>query len=199
MGFIRELLDSCPLCGGTCKDPLKHGKPGEIDKLGHRNAVLHGYTDEDTGPNTNLGNAAYQPTREEMNDFFSAMQARYTRMMSDRVFDYSHPVDEYGPQGSPGSTVVLASITLQPDYDMPERIEKITYSIPVGTTLASVLLGQRLIILYQGAALAVPVVGYLSTGIIINSDDPRIFTCTGSTGVPYFGLSGWALTRGQFS
>lgn len=181
----------CQECGG------KKGRVQTGGELGSRNAILRGYTDEDTGPNT-VGHVPAIRTKEQVDTYFNAMQARYARMMADRVFDTSHPVDEYGPPGSPNA-VVVSTFTIQPDYDMPERIENICYSIPVGTTLATLQLGQRLIVLYQGAALAAPLVSFIAAGCILNSDDPRIYSSTGSTGTPYIGLSGYAITRGQFS
>lgn len=119
-------------------------------------------------------------------------------MLADKGFDYTHPVDEYAPQGTPGP---VQSLTIQSDYDMPERIETILVVIPVGATSALLQLGQRSIQYYSGAALTTPlVVSNHVSGIIINSDDPRILTFTGTiTSQPYLGLTGYALTRGQFS
>ena len=87
----------CNSCGHTC---IK-GKP---TPLGYRNAVLPGYTDTDTGPNTR-GDQVSPLTEKQVDLYFQAMQARYMRMMSDQVFDYSHPVDEYGPVGTVGTVV----------------------------------------------------------------------------------------------
>ena len=180
-----------------------NGKPGTVRKLGHRNAELTGYTDRDVSENTaGHAHAEHPLTAEGVSMFFDAMQAKYARLASDRLFDYTHPVDEYAPQGAPNTlanALVFQTISWQADYDMPERIEHISYSIPLGTTYCTLQLGQRLIVLYQGAALTTPIVGSIFTGIVINADDERVFTCTGATGTGYIGVAGWALTRGQFS
>jgi hypothetical protein len=166
-------------------------------KMGNRNAELTGYTDQDTGPNT-VGEEVKPLSVAGAQAMIAAQLLRYQRMQADHMFDYSHPFDEYGPPGSPDA-VVVSTFQIQPDYDMPERVEHIAYSVPVGTTFASVQLGQRLIVLYQGTALVTPLVGALFTGIILNATDNRIVTFTGATGTGYLGLAGFALTRGQFS
>jgi hypothetical protein len=165
------------------------GKPA-----GNRNSVLAGYTDTDE--NRPEGHSTRTLTPPEIAMLAQVEQLRYGRMQDNRLFDHSHPVDEYGPPGNPGPVV---SFLIQPDYDMPEKIDNIVYVIPVGTTLASIQLGQRTINLYQGAALTTPIASFLPIGCILNSDDPRQCTFTGATGQPYVGLSGFALTRGQFS
>jgi hypothetical protein len=127
--------------------------------------------------------------------------AHMMKMIRDQAFDYTHPVDEYAPQG--GNQVIPANgiITVQSDYDMPEKIESVLVIVPVGATSAALQLGQRLLTLYAGAALTAPLLWTVPyAGIILNSDDPRILTMTGGlTSPPYLGLTGYALTRGQFS
>jgi hypothetical protein len=184
------------LYGGTASRP--HDTV-EYKRMGPRNGQLAGYTDRDTGPNTENAQAVKPLTAEGVQAYFSAQQLRYLRMLSDQVYDRSHPVDEFGPPGS-ADAVVVNNFTIQPDYDMPERIEEIAYSIPVGCTFAAIQLGQRYIVLYSGAALAVQLTGYLKTGVILNATDNRNVIMTGAlTTSPYVGLSGFALTRGQFS
>lgn len=175
------------------------GVPGRLTPMGNRNNKIEGYTDRDTGPNT-TGEAVEPLSAEKVVAFFEAMQARYARMTSDQLFDFSHPVDEYGPQG--GNAVITNTVSLQPDYDMPEKIDGVLVIIPVGATAASLQLGQRILNLYTGAALTTPLIPVIPApaGIILNSDDPRILSIAGTlTSAPYLGLTGFAVTRGQFS
>jgi len=141
-------------------------------------------------------------TDAQMQRTIALAAAHLMKMLKDQAFDYTHPVDEYAPQGmSLASTTFPAVINVQPDYDMPEKIENILAIVPVGTTLATLQLGQRTLFLYSGAALTTPLVVTIPyAGVILNSDDPRTLTLAGViTSCPYLGLTGWALTRGQFS
>jgi len=235
---------------------------------GTRNVISEAGADQDTGAGT-PGIRIPPVDPAEVLQKEALKRTHLLQMMDDRSFDYSHPVDEYAPQGAPGP---VQAVTVQPDYDMPERINAITYIIPAGTISASLQLGQRTITLYAsppvtapavpastvaqqntagipvqvvitggtitavvvngitvGAAAGtytVPAYGAISItysvaptwawtalglaaplasallvfGIILNSDDPRILTLTGTiTSQPYVGLAGFALTRGQFS
>lgn len=169
-----------------------------METVDYRNSILPGKTsDRDTGPNT-TGHAAHEITKDYIERFVQGQTLQYQRLMKDMTFDYSHPVDEYAPTGNPGAQ---ASLTVQPDYDMPEKIDHVTYVIPVGATSALLQLGSRTIQLYSGTALTAPIASALYVGgIILNADDPRSITFAGSvTSQPYLGLAGWALTRGQFS
>jgi hypothetical protein len=161
-----------------------------------RNAFARG-TDQDTGQDAQ-GIRVPPVTADQIALLEALKRANLIRSLDDRAFDYSHPVDEYAPQGSPGA---VQSLTVQPDYDMPERITTIMVIIPVGATGASLQLGQRTWQLYSGAALTTPAILPMPVhGVILNSDDPRILTLTGTiTSQPYVGLTGFALTRGQFS
>jgi hypothetical protein len=163
-----------------------------------RNVIATAGTDRDQGPGT-PGLGVPVPSDASIARIIQLGQAHLLKMLSDQGFDYSHPVDEYAPQGSPGPQ---QSVTVQPDYDMPERIEAITVVIPVGATSALLQLGQRSLQLFSDAtALTAPIAqSFEVRGIILNSDDPRILTLTGAiTSQPYLGLTGFALTRGQFS
>lgn len=172
--------------------------PGHVSFTGPRNTIAKDGSDEDQGPGTTGGKPAHIPTQDEIAVKAALSFHHLMKMVKDQGFDYSHPVDEYAPQG--GNGLVAQSVTVQADYDMPERITNVFAVIPIGTTFAQLQLGQRTIVIYSGAALAAYQTFQLSqTGIILNSDDPRILTVTGSTGTPYLGLTGFALTRGQFS
>lgn len=179
--------------GGSADKPYPAGPPG----YQARNAIDTSGSDVDQGQDTQ-GIEVPIPTDASVARIIQLGQAHLLKMLSDQGFDYSHPVDEYAPQGNPGPQ---QSLTVQPDYDMPVRIEAITVVIPVGSTGASLQIGQRTLQLYSGAALTTPTVLTMEVlGIILNSDDPRIITFTGAvTSQPYLGFTGFALTRGQFS
>jgi hypothetical protein len=181
--------------------PLHLGIPGQQNT---RNQIITGIagTDTDQGPLNNPPEKKSHPTNDEIAAFAALRLHHMLQLLKDYAFDHTHPVDEYGPQGlSPTSTAFPNSITVQPDYDMPERIDSVTVVTPVGATLSVLQLGQRTLTLYSGAALTTPLVQALQVrGIILNSDDPRVLTITGTlTSALYLGLTGFALTRGQFS
>ena len=182
---------------------VKNAVPGKStdipypgDRVEPRNAIVPG-TDRDLGPDTE-GIKIPSITEETIDRIVALSQRHLVKMLMDKAFDFTHPFDEYAPQGNPGPQ---QSLTVQSDYDMPERIDSILVVIPVGATNALLQLGQRTLQLYTGAALAAPLVQSLyAKGIILNSDDPRILTFVGTiTSQGYLGLTGFALTRGQFS
>jgi hypothetical protein len=180
--------------------PLHLGIPGQEN---NRNTIVTHATDTDQGPFNNPPEPAQHTTFAGVAGRLLIHMAQLVDTLKDQGFDYSHPVDEYAPQGMAafaGATYPNV-INIQADYDMPEKIESITVIVPVGCTFAVLQLGQRTLNVYSGAALTTP---YLFTipfaGVIVNSDDPRTLTLTGTlTSAPYLGLSGFALTRGQFS
>lgn len=179
---------------GQCKETVNAG--GCMKAVGTRNAIVPG-TDRDTGPNTR-GISAPEISEQQVRDALLLRSIRYQQLADDKLFDYTHPVDEYQPNGN--NTGATPLLTIQPDYDMPERITSIVVIVPVGTTAANIQLGQRTLPIYAGAALTTPTLFTIpECGFILNSDDPRIATFTGATAAGYFGLMGWALTRGQFS
>jgi hypothetical protein len=123
---------------------------------------------------------------------------RHITGIHSKSFDYSYPVDEYAPTGNPGAINMIQAL---PDYQMPERITTIMVIIPVGTTYAQLQIGPRTWQLYSGTALSTPLILPMPVhGIILNEDDPRILTLTGTIGSqPYLGLTGFALSKGQYS
>jgi hypothetical protein len=163
-----------------------------------RVSIASRHPDPETGPDEQ-GIEVPPASHEQMLRTIALRQVQLMRMIADQSFNYSHPVDEYAPQG--GTAVITNTVTLQPDYDMPERITTVTAIVPVGATSASLQLGQRTLTLYSGTALTTPgIIVLVVHGIIVNSDDPRILTLGGTlTTPPYLGLTGYALTRGQFS
>jgi hypothetical protein len=208
----------CNDCGGTCER-------GIAVRVGTRNAVLPGYTDRDTGQNTE-GFPRKQLSREEVGMYFDAMQARYMRMMANAVYDQSHPVEDFAPVGmltsgspAPGSTMTL---NIPTDYDMPVRYEAVSVVIPAAALTMQLQLGNRVIGI---RSVQTPITGTVDfgqlepalfvfpfTGMILNSDDARVLTVTYANVVasatqqgnstptePFVSLTGFALTRGQYS
>lgn len=208
----------CNSCGSTCER-------GVAVRVGTRNAVLPGFTDRDTGPNTE-GFERKPLTRDEVGMYFDAMQARYTRMMANAVYDQSHPVDDFAPVGmlSNGTPALGSTTTLNipTDYDMPVRYEAVSVVIPAGALTMQLQLGNRVIAI---RSVQVPITGTVDfgepeprlfvfpfTGMILNSDDARVMTVTYANVVasatqtgtstptePFVSLTGFALTRGQYS
>jgi hypothetical protein len=120
--------------------------------------------------------------------------------LSRMAFSYTHPVDEYEIIGSNASGLPGPGLVIRADTDYDERIECILYSLPLGTTSATLQFGtDRTILLYDGAAIAVQqslVLPHL--GLIIGSGDERYLTLTGAlTTNGYIDLMGWALSRGN--
>lgn len=110
-----------------------------------------------------------------------------------QVYDHSNPVDEWESQ----DTAPPLTVELFPDYEIPERIDCITASLPVGITSAILQLGQRRITLYNGAATTVQtVVNLMGIGMILVRNDRRVLNFTGApTSGFYIGLSGYCLER----
>jgi hypothetical protein len=210
----------CNECGETC------GR-GVPTPLGYRNAVLTGFTDRDVPPSPNTTGQPVRPkTYEDVILYFHAMHGRYERLMAAAAYDHSHPVDDYAPQGmltggSPalGSNLVL---NIPTDYDMPVRYESCAVLIPAGALTVSLQLGQRYLQLRTAQN---PITGTVDpgqlepawmnltfTGVILNSNDPRVLTVvyanvaasatqvgTTTPTEPHVSLTGYALTRGQWS
>lgn len=192
---------------GICTQPIGDPKTS-------RNGVLAGYSDDDQGPNTQNAQRVDPITKEQAGLYFQAQQARYSRLLATKIYDTTHPVDEYAPQGESfihtsavlglyGTTVTL---NLLPDYDMPVRYENISVLIPSAALYVTLQLGQRTWVLrtqqqpvsgFGGAVLTD--IGQMSptwmtlpyTGVILNADDPRILT------VQYQSLIGPNATSGQ--
>lgn len=184
--------------------PLAYGIP---DQEHARNTIVTSPAGLDTDPGPygsphSAPDRAEHPTPEQIAGRAAVKFSHLMAMIKDQAFDYTHPVDEYAPQGMSSTMALYPNIiNVQPDYDMPERIEALTVIIPVGATLAVLQLGQRSMTLYSGPVITTPIVTSVQCrGIILNSDDLRTLTITGAlTTAPYLGLCGWALTRGQFS
>jgi hypothetical protein len=105
------------------------------------------------------------------------------------AFDQSHPVDEYQwTQGIPQNPAAApapytAAIQLTASWEVPERIESIIATVPVGATAAIVKLADRWINIHPntGTALTAPAtVSYLGLGIILNRDDDRLLLFEGT-------------------
>lgn len=114
---------------------------------------------------------------------------------SRKLYDYSHPVDEWVSDATPNA----GPIEIQPDYEIPERIEQITASLPIGITSATLQLGQRNIILAAHGATATTsqtLVSLSYIGMILGRSDRRVLSFTGvpTTGF-YIGLGGHCIER----
>jgi hypothetical protein len=156
------------------------------------------------------------PTREDVSLAFQVELSKYVGLLKDKAFDHTHPVDDYAPQGSFANNVPVAgstiSLNIPTDYDMPVRYEGIHVVIPAGALTVTLQLGQRLIPVRTADATADPgqtepaTFSFTFTGMILNSDDLRVLTVTYGAGaagqvftMPFVSLTGWVLTRGQFS
>lgn len=131
------------------------------------------------------------------NTILSMMHLQLERM-GRKLFDATHPVDEYAYLQSPNAQPANTPVTWQPDYEQEVRIESIAYSLPIGITAADLQLGQRHIpLLGVGAATTAQTVGFMNgLGIIINRSDTRQLTFTGApTSGHYIALAGFLLER----
>jgi hypothetical protein len=112
----------------------------------------------------------------------AAIHKALTRMER-RLYDHSHPVDERISL----ATAAPLTMTIQPDFEIRERIESVTASLPVGITSANLKLGQDTILLYSGAATTTQIVVNLQgLGIQLDRDDERIITFTGAPTTGFF-------------
>ena len=143
-------------------------------------------------------------TEEELHDLFSRddrsmllklMYAQHQEMVrqSRKLYDYSHPVDEY----QWGAVPADGEIIIQPNWQMSERIDNICASLPLGITKAVLQLGDRQIVLYQGAAIGTQTLVTLNgLGIVLEETNLRQLTFTGAaTSNFYISLSGHCLER----
>lgn len=123
------------------------------------------------------------------------MYAQHQELLrqSRKLFDYSHPVDEY----QWGNVPADGEIIITPNWQIPERIENITVSLPVGITGATLRLGDRQIPLYQGTATtAQTLVSLPNLGIVLEETSLRQLTFTGAATSPFYvALSGHCLER----
>lgn len=109
-----------------------------------------------------------------------------------QIYQKARPVDEWQDGGVPSNGV----IQIQPDYNL-ERITGAVISLPVGTTSATLALGERSIPLYSGTATtAQTLINLDGMGLILNENDKRILTIQGTTTTNfYIHLSGFVLER----
>ena len=122
-------------------------------------------------------------------------------------FDISHPVDEYIsspglPSVSTGDEVpppYTSGVLLQRTWDLPERIESVIVTLPVGCTSAILKLADRWINVFPNQTAAAALVNSYTyvqhgLGIILNQDDDRLLLMTGNltAGPVHFELMGFA-------
>src|SRR5215471_2088589 len=98
---------------------------------GNRNQIVPGAADVDHGQDTK-GAEVPALTEAEIAKRLALISLRYQRYGYDREFDYSHPADDYAPQGTFAAAVIASTLTVQPDYDMPVRYDSLTVISPVG-------------------------------------------------------------------
>jgi len=149
------------------------------------------------------GHEAKQALTEALLRQRIAEQRQALREMRE-AFDLRHPVDEYvSTPGLPGQTTASSSypegfnfaVQLTADWTLPERIESYLISIPVGTTLAIMKLGDRFINIYNGAATtAAQTFTGTGLGIIIKENDDRLLLLAGTltAGPTHFEIMGFA-------
>jgi hypothetical protein len=122
------------------------------------------------------------------------------RLATDRALsllhDYSAPVDEYLVIGDEA-----AGLTFTPDFNrLSEMYECILFSLPLGTTQATLTLGvARPIALYNGPAITVQQpVALPHLNIVVNPGERRELDVQGTlTTNGYIGLMGYAFTGGK--
>lgn len=135
---------------------------------------------------------------EHYQEMLLSMMHLQLERMGRKLFDSTHPADEYAYLQSPNFQQPNVPVTWQPDYEQEIRVESITYSLPIGITAADLQLGQRHIpLLGVGAATTAQTVGVLmNQGIIINRSDTRALTFTGTpSSGHYIALGGYLLER----
>lgn len=122
-------------------------------------------------------------------------QRQLLERIARQLYDHSNPVDEWS--SSSGVDIATGSVEIMPDYEIPERIESITASLPVGITSAVLQLGQRYVVLYSGPATVVQTLINLNDlGMILGRNDKRVLTLAGVlTSGYYINLAGHCLER----
>lgn len=120
-------------------------------------------------------------------------QRKTLTRISRQAFNHANPVDEFQTSSFDGALVYR----WYADYEIPERIEGILVSLPVGITGATLQLGQRYIPLYSGAATTLQTLINLNgLGLILDRSDARILSVTGAPTTPFHvELTGYALER----
>lgn len=117
------------------------------------------------------------------------------KRQSEKLYDHSHPVDEYAAFPSVPSS---GDILWQPDYELPARIESLSVVLPVGITSATLYLGERAIPLYSAAvSTSLTLINWTNLGYILNRSDVRKLSFGAPLGAPGFiALSGHCLEAG---
>lgn len=109
-------------------------------------------------------------------------QRKLLTRISRQAFDISNPVDEY----QSGSFDATNSYEWFADYEIPEQINGIIVSLPIGITSALLTLGQRFIPLYSGAATTTQtLVNLRNLVIILGRSDRRVLSVTGTPTTPF--------------
>lgn len=119
------------------------------------------------------------------------------KRIREMAYDYKNPVDEWAVIGQNASSLPNG-ITINTDYDQTVRYSAILYSLPLGTTSATLSIGtDRKIQLYSGAGIAVQqpqILPHLNMLAVAN--DKRVLTIAGTlTTDGYISLMGHCFER----
>lgn len=133
---------------------------------------------------------------ERWNQLFKLFMDIHTvlQKFARKSYDYECPVDEYEVIG-----VAQANVNVRKDFQADVQYESILYSLPAGTTAATLVIGTRSIPLYNGAAITVQQAQFLE-GLVIQAaaDDRNTLTIAGATTTQgYIGLMGHTIKKGK--
>ena len=122
---------------------------------------------------------------------------QFLKRIREMAYDYKNPVDEWAVIGT-NASALPNGITINTDYDQTVRYSAILYSLPLGTTSATLSIGtDRVIQLYSGTPLAVqqPVI-LPHLNMLAVANDKRNLTLAGAlTTTGYISLMGHCFER----
>lgn len=182
---------------GVATSPSHGGLPSEQGGLEAQFAVDIRATEQG-------GHHSNQPSQEMAMLHNRIAELRRQLREQREAFDLRHPVDEYESSfGLPAQGTITGAypdgvtgvVQLTADWTIPERIESYIVTIPVGTTLAVMKLGNRMIGIYQGTATTgIQTFQGTGLGVILNEDDDRLLLLGGTltAGPTHFELMGFA-------
>lgn len=124
----------------------------------------------------------------------------YLKRLLANSFNHARPVDEYITIGE-GTTDPNQGLQINPDYTITEKYTAIAFSLPLGTTAATLQIGtDRIIPLYSGTAIATQSLQVIQgIGILADPNDKRMLFVTGATSEGYLNLIGHAFSNGDNS
>jgi len=139
---------------------------------------------------------------EYKDSLFKLMMDQHLELqrISRQVFNAAHPVDEYEVIGQNTAAAYGANgLQIRRDTGWEQRYECIIYSLGLGTTSATLLVGQQTRQLYNGPALTTQQVTVLPhLGILSGPDDKFALVITGAgTSDGFIELMGYAFKRNE--